>query len=169
MKSSQQEQKKQKRGMTMRDVTAQKTRSVAKEASQVFKSRLLLSAGLVVLAMGMSGCAGMNGDFGCNAKGTDSCTSIAQVDQGNYAGSPIQTGVQSSLNINPQTDGYNSGTPMPGDPIRRSESIQRVWVAPFQDTDNNYHEPSYVYFVEKQPTWIGVGAKEIQSDGEGDN
>ena len=60
------------------------------------------------------------------------------------------------------SDGYQGTTPQPGQPVRYGESVQRVWIAPYQDNSNNYHEPSYVYTVIKKPHWVGVPAREVK-------
>ena len=120
---------------------------------------------LSVLVLSLTACAGMSGNFACNAKGTDSCMPISAVDHGDYR---VQDTKQHSVSINPNARGYRASTPMPGEPIRRSEDIQRVWIAPYEDHLGNYHEPSFVYFVLKKSSWIGVGTKEIQLE-EGDH
>ena len=121
-------------------------------------AKRLKTSALAAMVMSLSACAGMNGQFGCNTKGTDSCTPIPEVDHGNYLKA---NGRVSEVNINPEAGGYRAPTPLPGEPVRKSDSIQRVWIAPFEDTEGNYHEPSFVYFVAKKASWIGVGAKEI--------
>ena len=53
-----------------------------------------------------------------------------------------------------------------GKPLRRGESIQQIWIGPYEDTDSNYHEPSYVYAVTKPGSWIGDPVKDIGSNQE---
>ena len=48
-----------------------------------------------------------------------------------------------------------------GSPIRSSEHVQQIWIGPFEDTDGNFHEPSYVYKVIKQGDWVGEPVKAI--------
>jgi len=49
-----------------------------------------------------------------------------------------------------------------GKPIRKGENVQQIWIGPYEDSDGNYHEPSYVYSVIKKGIWIGEPVKEIQ-------
>jgi hypothetical protein len=49
-----------------------------------------------------------------------------------------------------------------GKPIRKAESVQQIWIGPYEDQDGNFHEPSYVYTVTKKGTWIGDPPKDIQ-------
>ncbi len=121
----------------------------------------------------LSGCAGMNGHFGCNAKANTSCTPVSQVNaranagdfdyqrsNGGRIGLPTRSKTFSYLS---QNAGYKGVTPMPGEPVRTEGRIQRIWIAPYQDLANNYHEPSYVYTVLENPHWIGVPAKAIKT------
>ena len=131
---------------------------------------------IIVLAM-LSGCAGINGHFGCNTKAGSSCTPVSQVNaQANAGDFDHQTsggriqlprsqtfGYANSKNTLEKVSGYRGVTPIPGEPVRFGERIQRIWIAPYQDLANNYHEPSYVYTVLEKPHWIGVPAKEIKT------
>jgi conjugal transfer pilus assembly protein TraV len=56
--------------------------------------------------------------------------------------------------------------PMVGEPIRYGETVQQIWLAPFEDTAGNYHEPSIVYIILQPPHWIGVPTKAIVSEDE---
>lgn len=134
----------------------------------------------IVLAY-LSGCAGMNGGFGCHAKAGTGCTPVSQVNAEAQAGAfDYQTsggrielpthqtlGYARSKNPLGRARGYRGTTPMPGEPVRFGERLQRIWIAPYQDLANNYHEPSYVYTVIEKPHWIGVPAKEIKTSKEG--
>ncbi len=134
--------------------------------------RIKIIAIVGVLAM-LSGCAGMNGHFGCDAKANTSCTPVSEVnaranagyfDYQTSGGGRIQLPTSSQpFGYSAQNTGYEGVTPMPGEPVRTEGRIQRIWIAPYQDLANNYHEPSYVYTVLEKPHWIGVPAKEIKT------
>ena len=126
----------------------------------------------------LTGCAGMNSKFGCNAVAGDSCTPVSIVNQkanaGDYdnvqSGGSINTSDESSTQTYSYAGtnvGYNVATPMPGEPVRFGETVQRIWLAPYQDNAGNYHEPSYVYTVLQKPHWIGLPAKEVNTDSNG--
>ena len=67
---------------------------------------------------------------------------------------PTSSGLQ-------KTRGYEVSTPTPGKPIRYGEGVQRIWIAPYEDVDGNYHEPSFVYTVVRTSHWIGIPQKAI--------
>lgn len=124
------------------------------------------------------GCSPMNGSFDCNKVGGmgAGCVSLDQVNQMASQGQFNQTpgggmaGVSSSTSsASPSgvaslagvTAGMNTpspyqiATPMPGAPVRVGETSQRLWVAPWVDTEGHYHEPSYIYFVTAPGYWVG--------------
>jgi len=81
----------------------------------------------VILALSMalpciSGCASMNSSFDCPMKAGHRCQSLdqvnASVDQGEFAEKM---------------------------PDRHKEAVQRIWVAPFEDSEGSYHGASDVF------------------------
>lgn len=129
---------------------------------------------LIMAFLGVTGCTGMNSDFGCNDIAASGCTAVSVVNRNassgfynhaRYSGSTYRVSEVSSLQTEAQ--GYQGLTPNPGEPVRGQEVIQRIWIAPYQDSSNTYHEPSYVYTVLKKPTWVGNPVKAIQTDDEG--
>lgn len=140
-----------------------------------FKKAVLLS---ILVSIGMlSGCTGMNGKFGCDAKAGDSCTPVSVVNRNAVAGDydNVDNGSGNSNDASTQTfgyaskdTGYNVTTPVPGEPVRFGETVQRVWIAPYKDSSHNFHEPSYVYTVLNKAHWIGVPQKSITDDSNGD-
>lgn len=129
--------------------------------------------------LGLAGCAGMNSSFGCNARAGDSCTPVSKVNQNAEAGTydNVDSGDEQSGESNTQAfgyantsgnAGYNVATPTPGQPIRFGDTVQRIWIAPYEDTSKTYHEPSYVYTVLDKSHWIGLPAQEVSSNSDGD-
>lgn len=148
---------------------------------QVIKHTKLITIIFLCATLGsLTGCAGMNSKFGCNAVAGDSCTPVSVVNQkanaGDYdnvqsGGSIDNSASQSSTQTYGyagQNVGYNVTTPMPGQPVRFGETVQRIWLAPYQDNAGNYHEPSYVYAVLEKPHWIGLPSKEVSNNSDGD-
>jgi len=41
----------------------------------------------------------------------------------------------------------------PGNPLRSGERVMRVWMAPWVDKDDDYHDQSYVYLVMNHGRW----------------
>ena len=48
-----------------------------------------------------------------------------------------------------------------GAPLRYGETVQRIWVAPYEDTEGNYHQDSLMYSIVKRGHWIGAPLKSI--------
>jgi len=131
------------------------------------KGRITSAGALFALSLTITGCAGMNGSFGCNAKAGDSCTPVSQINDQASAGD-YQTGER---NRSSDRSGHyahaswkSASDAYPGGPLRSGERIQRVWIAPYQDLSNNYHEPSTIYMVLDKPHWIGFPVKEMKPE-----
>ena len=132
--------------------------------------------------LGLVSCAGMNSNFGCDARAGDSCTPVSKVNQNAQAGdydNADSGDLSQSSESNTQTfgyanktensnAGYNVPTPIPGQPIRFGDTVQRIWIAPYEDASQNYHEPSYVYTVLDKSHWIGLPAQEVNETSDGD-
>lgn len=46
--------------------------------------------------------------------------------------------------------------PEPANPLRESDQIARMWLAPYVSPDNNVHLGEIVYFITKSSQWAGV-------------
>ena len=118
----------------------------------------------------LSGCAGMNSKFGCPYKDIGGCRSMGEVNQsintGQYAGGTYHPGKTDSggVTVTQSPSGMGIPTPQPGQPVRFGETVQRVWIAPYEDKNDNYHEPAYVFTVLQHSHWIGMPVKAIQKD-----
>jgi conjugal transfer pilus assembly protein TraV len=110
----------------------------------------------------LSGCAGMGSKFDCNVSSGGKCASMnhinKMVDQGAFNDSQTD---KNKLIQTKYKQRYLSNS-FEGAPIRSNESIQQIWIAPYEDANGNYHEPSYVYSVVKNGSWIGEPAGVIQ-------
>ena len=121
----------------------------------------------------LSSCAGMNTKFNCNSTGgIAGCASLSQVnrlaDQGAFSeGTTINSQTQlksTSIATNPQ--GSWQKTPMAGKPLRAGETVQNIWIAPYETKDGAYSWPSMVSVVLRPGHWVGSPSKEIQQSGE---
>jgi type IV conjugative transfer system lipoprotein TraV len=61
---------------------------------------------------------------------------------------------------------YPSSGPQPGDPLRYQETVLRVWVAPYEDKEGNYYQPTTLYTVVKPGHWVGNPPKAVSDDRE---
>ncbi|QEM94305.1 type IV conjugative transfer system lipoprotein TraV (plasmid) [Kosakonia radicincitans] len=194
--------------------------------------RKLLGAALLCGAL--TGCAGMNSDFDCNATATDKCLTTAEANKLAAQGKSIDdigaekdvkkpagetlpalrntapvvipsrpvsvaaTGitpkaiaprpiVASPTPVTPTTTTRSTltGQPLttPIQPLpyvsparsvsdagrvtaqRIPDATQRLWIAPWVDTDDNFHQPAVVEFVKNKSHW-DEGFRVIGEDGE---
>ena len=120
---------------------------------------------ILSLIIALSGCASLNTQFDCPMKPGIRCESIdsiyARVDRGEIGNrqfachSPLPP---TSVTLISYCSLSNSK------PHRYGETVQRVWVAPFEDKEGNYHQESEIYTVVKQARWMGAPLKEIHEE-----
>lgn len=112
----------------------------------------------------MAGCASMSGldaksDFACKAPDGILCESMsgiyANAVANNLPGQRVTRAsaatTQSSSDASPGviTSPISSGTP-----IRSAPLVLRVWVAPWEDSDGDLHDQSYVYLQVDSGKWL---------------
>gem|GEM_PF-998803 len=134
------------------------------------------------LCMLISSCAGLNSQFDCAMKPGIRCESIdsinARVDRGEIGSGglsdvsdpklsqmPIYKNTHRSLMSLTKGESHRGG-PLRGEPLRYGETVQRVWVAPFEDKQGNYHQESEIFTVTNPGSWIGAPLKEKDETGE---
>ena len=105
----------------------------------------------------------MNSSFDCPNKAGVMCKSVDQingmVDTGQIQGRTQQVS-QSSTQSNGEFQPYAISTGYyPGAPLRYGETVQRIWVAPYEDTESNYHQDNVIYTIVKDGHWIGSPVK----------
>lgn len=44
-------------------------------------------------------------------------------------------------------------------PLRSGDTVQRMWIAPYEDNEGNYHEDSVVYIVMQKGQWRAISTK----------
>ncbi|MFA6302190.1 MAG: type IV conjugative transfer system lipoprotein TraV [Legionella sp.] len=101
---------------------------------------------LLLPSLVLTGCAKLNEDFDCPAPKGGSCKRMDQVyDMVNGKGKSLAV----TSNRNPLViEGR------PGQPLRYGEGVMPLWVAPYEDTDGNYHQANRVYSVVKEGQWM---------------
>lgn len=136
----------------------------------------------------LSGCESMNSSFDCQSKPGVLCKNLDQVNkmvnQGTLGGADSLTEDASSscknctLSPDGKSEIKNTGdftTPYPkisansmnpGDPVRYGEKVMRVWLAPYEDKDGNYYQPTTLYTVVKPGHWIGAPVAAINDEGD---
>ncbi|MDD5298834.1 MAG: type IV conjugative transfer system lipoprotein TraV [Rhodocyclaceae bacterium] len=108
----------------------------------------------------MSGMTGSDSKFACKAPDGVTCSSLSGV----YANAVANNlpalrkddkGDASGKAAMPPSPGEVVGhAPSSGDPIRSQPKILRVWIAPWEDTDGDLHDQSYVYVVADPGRWM---------------
>ena len=150
--------------------------------------KYLLAISCVLPALLLSGCASINSDFDCPMKPGGMCKSLdhvnAMVDRGELGTNQpeadcVDCDKTGKGTLDQKESETNSGgisdfkTPFPskigvqpGKPLRYSETVLQIWLAPYEDTQGNYHQESDVFTVVKPGHWIGSPVKALISDEE---
>lgn len=104
----------------------------------------------------ISGCSltPLQQDFSCPHKDGEPCLSISQADQKVLDKMDDKNDKLPIFNIYPYPSFLD-----PEAPIRRPDVVTRIWLAPFEDKDGNWHAPSTVYAVIKPSHWVPEGVK----------
>lgn len=139
-----------------------------------------IASALGIVTLFMTGCAEMNSDFSCPMTNGMQCKRIDtvndMVDQGAIdttgmdathasAGAPTHYTPDANVKADKIIQPYpNDGEAIPGQPLRYGESVMRLWIAPYEDKDDNYHAPSLVYTVVQSGHWTGIPVQEIKGN-----
>lgn len=125
---------------------------------------LLVSMGAAVL--GLSGCASMSGldaksEFACKAPEGVLCESMSGIYANAQAhnlpgqratrGAPVEERAAPELS---QAKGVLTKPIYSGTPIRSAPRVLRLWFAPWEDTDGDLHDQSYVYLPVDSGQWL---------------
>jgi len=120
---------------------------------------------LITMVFALSACGTMNSSFDCPNKVGVSCKSLSEVNRMVDSG---QIRTQSAEVASYKQDGLVASqtsadmTAYYGAPLRYGETVQRIWIAPYEDKDNNYHQDSVMYSIIKDGHWIGSPPKAIK-------
>lgn len=94
----------------------------------------------------LTGCAKLNEDFDCPAPSGGSCKRMDEVYD-------MVNGKGKSLAVTPARNPLVMDG-RPGHPVRYGEGVMPLWIAPYEDTDGNYHQANRVYSVVKEGQWM---------------
>lgn len=113
----------------------------------------------------LNGCSNMNSSFDCPMKPGVRCESLDQVNRRVDRGEIGQQEIQIASSIKPSFMNTASSPVRIGhQPLRLSETVQRIWIAPFEDTNGNYHQASEVFTIARPGRWIGSPVKSFQEE-----
>ena len=121
---------------------------------------------IIIIPALLTGCASsMKSSFGCDAIANTSCVGMQQVnaiaDNGGYGSDAGQ-----AVNYKASSSRSSLGTANKvGQPVRYGEEVSKVWVAPYEDSQGNFHDSSNVYTVTKSGHWVNDPVKEIRAKG----
>lgn len=119
----------------------------------------------IVAVMALSGCVSMSGydaksEFACKAPDGVLCESMSGIyanaeahnlpgQRGRGATKPVSTVASVKSHQSVMTTPIYSGTP-----IRSAPRVLRVWFGPWEDTDGDLHDQSYVYLPIDGGRWL---------------
>lgn len=127
---------------------------------------------VVILTLLVTGCAHLNSDFDCARKPGINCESLdsvnARIDRGEIGGSKTElTAMRAPCSKNGSCIvpiSSNDDEDHLRKPLRYGEKVQRIWFAPFEDKQGNYHQESQVFSIVAPGHWLGNPVKEIDED-----
>lgn len=108
------------------------------------------------------GCSPMNSSFDCPNKAGVSCRSLDQInkmiDDGQIRGGKSVVAVTSnkrSADFDCYVNDHQGGAHcISNQPLRHGETVQRIWIAPYEDTEGNYHQDHEMYTIIRKSHWI---------------
>lgn len=119
---------------------------------------------MLIIAMigSLTGCEMMNSSYDCPLSEGASCMSLhdmdAAVSQGIYPKGVAGSNVASSTDAKEIYVQHKDL--MPGTyPKRTRDMVAKIWLAPYEDSNGNYHEQSNMYTVIENSTWSGAPIK----------
>ena len=117
----------------------------------------------IMILMLLEGCAstmsGLDGEakFSCNAPEGVTCSSLSGVYANALASNlpGLRTGkVDGGKTENVQPTPIARVTPSSGMPIRSQPKVLRIWIAPWEDSEGDLHDQSYIYVVADPGRWL---------------
>jgi conjugal transfer pilus assembly protein TraV len=125
--------------------------------NKIHNSKILLICNSLLLFTLLSGCAAMNSSFDCPKGSGVMCKSLsevnAMVDGGQVGQSYNNKETRNTINANTLRPTL-SFVDRQFEPSRQNDTVMRVWLAPYQDGDDNYHPQSFVYAAVKKGQWV---------------
>lgn len=134
------------------------------------KTKQITLSFILLFSVFLTGCSSMNSKFDCPNKPGVTCRSIDQVndmvDRGVIGRDISIRNIHTSkfysiypIKNNSNTASAFNPTNLSPSPLRSGEQVVRVWVAPYQDVNSNYHNESTIYTIVHKSNW--AAPKEI--------
>jgi conjugal transfer pilus assembly protein TraV len=122
-----------------------------------------MAAMAAVVAFGLTGCAGtltgLEGEskFACKAPDGVTCSSLSGIYANAVANNlPALRKERKGEHVatSQSKDSVITGqAASSGDPLRIQPTVLRIWIAPWEDTDGDLHDQSYLYVVANAGRW----------------
>ena len=117
----------------------------------------------------LSSCAEMNSQFDCPMKSGIRCESIdsinAKIDSGEIGAQNNHTAQTHSQVMFTYKDTLPfSKFYFKDQPLRSNETVQHVWISPFEDKEGNFHQDSDIYTVTQDGHWVNTSLREIPGE-----
>ena len=132
-----------------------------------FYKKFMSTVVLASVSLYLTGCTGMSGSFSCNDMPGDSCTPVSVINQQVDNGTYDAKAESSAASFKQTLAGYdiNGDDNIGNNPIRQTERTKRIWIAPYVDMQDNFHQANTVYTVLTKPYWIGASVSTIRKQG----
>lgn len=115
----------------------------------------------------LTGCSGMSTSFDCNVGSGGKCAPMPTINEMANRGMFKHAGFKGGKSINPSSYYANNNTwSEEGSLLRINESVQQIWIAPYEDVNGIYHDASSIYVVAKKGRWLGKPPEAIAEDEE---
>jgi len=113
----------------------------------------------ILLSLQLTGCTTMNSQFDCPMKNGIRCESLDQVnsrvDRGEIGHEKWPSATIAVKKPCVTCQHISLSTLTKDEPIRIRETVLPIWIAPYEDTEGNYHQESEVFTVAKPGYWKG--------------
>ncbi|MTC74219.1 TraV family lipoprotein [Providencia sp. wls1919] len=115
---------------------------------------------IIILALSLTGCAGVNSEFECKATSTDSCMDMHEANEIAKSLETASTTTNNSIAnsrtgiIPPKLIYQDDGKFSISSPLRKQDGVSRILIAAYVDDADNYHDTSIVNFVVRDSHWV---------------
>jgi len=110
---------------------------------------------ILILPIILTGCAAMDSSFDCNVGSGGKCASMPTINKmanrGMFHSSRSSRGSTTDYKL----PDVNYGPSDKDSLLRLNESVQQIWIAPYEDASGIYHDASAIYMVAKKGRWTG--------------
>ena len=131
---------------------------------------------VLICVLMQTACTTMNSSFDCPNKAGVNCKSLDQVNNMVDSGQILGRTQMSNISMEPpkiaeiakvadgaEFESYPTLSSFSsGKPLRYGETVQRIRIAPYEDTEGNYHEDCRMYSIMQGGKWIGQPVKAIK-------